>query len=503
MRESGILMPVSSLPSPSGVGELGKQAYEFIELLSRSGVKIWQILPLNPVGYGNSPYQPYSSCAGDEIYISLELLYEGGLLKELPKPFQEWQTRVRYEEVRAYKEPYLREAFENFTAMLQAASGTAAGSEGDARTRSAEDYEQFIAQPWVAEYAVFQALKQTNERKCWNEWKEEDKSWPEERRTLTEAEEAEAAYQRFLQYEFFRQWMRVKKKAEENGIRIMGDVPFYVGIDSVDVWGEKKNFLLDRDGKAVFIAGVPPDYFSATGQRWGNPIYDWDHMKKTGYQFWVDRIGYNQKLFDIIRIDHFRAFDTYWKIPASCPTAIEGEWVEAPGYEVIDTLLEKIPDVSLVAEDLGELRAEVLTLKEHYHFKGMKILVFSLNTSGKYAYDEFHDVENMIIYTGTHDNDTLMEWYQGLTTAAKRKLRRFLKRQGFGQGSVQERLLGYTWKSRAEYAIVPMADILGLGREGHINTPGTVGSPNWEWRMPDMERIRDALWKYHRQMRDR
>ena len=226
-------------------------------------------------------------------------------------------------------------------------------------------------------------------------------------------------------------------------------------------------------------------------------------MKKNGYQFWVDRIGYNQKLFDIIRIDHFRAFDTYWKIPASCPTAIEGEWVEAPGYEVIDTLLEKISGVSLVAEDLGDLRPEVLTLREHYHLKGMKILIFSLKTDGKYAYDEFHDVENMIIYTGTHDNDTLMEWYQGLTTAAKRKLRRFLKREGFGQGSIKDRLLGYTWKSRAEYAVVPMADILGLGREGHINTPGTVGSPNWEWRMPDMARMKKALEEYHHQMQER
>ena len=491
MRESGILMPVFALPSRTGVGELGRQAYEFIELLGRNGVKIWQILPLNPVGYGNSPYQPYSSCAGDEIYISLELLCEERLLDKRPEAFLEQERRVRYEEVRAFKEPYLREAFENFESVLQ----------ND--LKMAEDYQKFSAQSWVREYGVFQALKQTNEGKCWNEWKEEDKNWPEERRVLSKAEEAEVRYQMFLQYEFFRQWMRVKEKAREQGIRIMGDVPFYVGIDSVDVWAGKKNFLLDRDGRAVFIAGVPPDYFSATGQRWGNPIYDWDYMKKNGYQFWVDRIGYNQKLFDIIRIDHFRAFDTYWKIPASCPTAIEGEWVEAPGYEVIDTLLEKISGVSLVAEDLGDLRPEVLTLKEHYHLKGMKILIFSLKTDGKYAYDEFHDVENMIIYTGTHDNDTLMEWYQGLTTAAKRKLRRFLKRKGFGQGSIKDRLLGYTWKSRAEYAVVPMADILGLGREGHINTPGTVGSPNWEWRMPDMARMKKALEEYHHQMQER
>lgn len=483
MRESGVLMPVSALPSPTGVGELGRQAHQFIELLSRNGVKIWQILPLNPVGYGNSPYQPYSSCAGDEIYISLESLQEEGLLEKQPEPFLEGETRVRYDQVRAFKDPFLREAF--------------------ARFQPTDDYQEFIAQSWVEEYGVFRALKRANGGVCWNEWKEADKAWPEKRSPLSADVEAEAAYQMFLQYLFYRQWMKVREKARENGIRIMGDVPFYVGIDSVDVWAGKKNFLLDRDGQATFIAGVPPDYFSATGQRWGNPIYDWDYLKETGYRFWVDRIGYDQKLFDMIRIDHFRAFDTYWKIPASCPTAIEGKWIEAPGYEVLDTLLERLPGINLVAEDLGDLRPEVLTLKEHYHLKGMKILIFSLKTDGKYAYDEFHDRENLIIYTGTHDNDTLMEWYEKLTIPARRKLRRFLKRQGCGQGSVKDRLLAYTWKSRAEYAIVPMADILGLGREGHINTPGTVGSPNWEWRMPDMDGIAAGLARYRGKMSNR
>lgn len=483
MRETGILMPVSSLPSRTGVGELGSQAYEFVKLLKENGVKIWQILPLNPVGYGNSPYQPYSSCAGDEIYISLERLYEEGLLKECPPAFHEKDCRVDYESVRDFKEPYLREAFENF--------------------RETDAYREFIRQKWVWEYAVFRALRCANGGLCWNEWKEEDKKWPETRQELSKEVEREAAFQMFLQYEFFIQWMRVKTFANEKGIRIMGDVPFYVGIDSVDVWAGKDNFLLDTDGRPLFIAGVPPDYFSETGQRWGNPIYDWDFMKEHDYQFWVDRIGYSQKLFDIIRIDHFRAFDTYWKIPASCPTAVEGEWIEAPGYEVIDTLKEQIPELNLVAEDLGELRPEVWTLKNHYHLKGMKILVFSIETCGKYARDNFRDVENMIIYTGTHDNDTLRQWYEGLSVAARRKVRRFLTRQGIKQGSVQDRLLQYTWKSKAEYAIIPMADILGLGAIGHINTPGTVGSPNWEWRMPKMKDADVNLRKYRKFMTER
>lgn len=483
MRETGILMPVSSLPSRTGVGELGRETKEFLGYLEETGVKIWQILPLNPVGYGNSPYQPYSSCAGDEIYISLERLYEQGLLKQLPPAFSEEAKQVQYDKVRAWKEPYLREAFAQF--------------------EETEEYRTFAAQSWVQDYGMFRALKKENDNCCWNEWKEEHKTWTETRAEVDPAIKKEADYHIFLQYIFFCQWMEIKELANANGIRIMGDVPFYVGVDSVDVWAGKDNFLLDTDGRPIFIAGVPPDYFSATGQRWGNPIYDWDYLKENGYQFWVDRIGYSSRLFDIIRIDHFRAFDTFWKIPASCPTAVEGEWIEAPGYEVIDTLLEKIPGVNLVAEDLGDLRPEVLELKEHYHLKGMKILVFSIDTSGKYAKDIFSDVENMIIYTGTHDNDTLMEWYAGLSAAAKRKVRRFLAREGIRQGSVKDRLLAYTWKSKAEYAIVPMADILGMGKDAHLNTPGTVGSPNWEWRMPDMGQIEKNLKRYSRQMRER
>ncbi|CCX58167.1 putative uncharacterized protein [Blautia hydrogenotrophica CAG:147] len=345
-------------------------------------------------------------------------------------------------------------------------------------------------------YGVFRALKMANGGICWNEWPKEDRQWPEKRGELSKAVEEEAQYQIFLQYLFYTQWMRIKKLAADKEIQIMGDVPFYVGIDSVDVWSQKENFLLDEDGRPIFIAGVPPDYFSATGQRWGNPIYDWERLKADGYQFWVDRIGYNSRMFDILRIDHFRAFDTYWKIPASCPTAMEGEWVEAPGYEVIDTLKEKIPGVNLAAEDLGELRPEVLKLRDYYHLKGMKILVFAINSDGKYAYDELPDKENMIIYTGTHDNDTLMEWYLGLSTARRRKIRGFLKRQGYKDGSVKDRLLAYTMGSKAQYAIVPMGDILGLGSQGHLNTPGTVGSPNWEWRMPDFERASRELVKY-------
>lgn len=483
MKKTGILLPVSSLPSREGVGGLGREAYRWLDMLEENGVTIWQILPLNPTGYGNSPYQPYSSYAGDEIYISLERLYEKGLLKELPSRVWEHPERVDFEQVRRFKEPYLREA--------------CASQEND------QAYEAFASQEWVFQYGVFRAFKKANDDRCWNEWPEEQKSWAEGKREVPEAYREEVGFHIFLQYQFYCQWMEVKEYAGQKQIQIMGDVPFYVGVDSVDVWAGKKNFLLDETGSLTFIAGVPPDYFSATGQRWGNPIYDWDYMKRDGYQFWVDRIGYNQKLFDIIRIDHFRAFDTYWKIPASCPTAVEGEWIEAPGYEVLETLKRELPMVHLVAEDLGDLRPEVHVLKEHYQLKGMKILQFTLHTDGKYAVDDFRDTEHMIIYTGTHDNATIREWYSSLSVARRRKIRKWLKRKGYGGGTVTERLIRYTLNSKAGYAVIPAYDILEEGSDARLNTPGTVGSPNWEWRMTGFENMEKELPRYKREIEKR
>lgn len=476
-------MPVSALPSKTGVGELGPYAHKFVNCLAENGVNIWQILPLNPVGYGNSPYQPYSSFAGDELYISLDELYKTGLLREIPPVFMEDNKRVPFEKVRKWKNTYLRNAFAEFMEKDGAHS---------------KEYQDFISREWVYEYGVFRALKNKNGGKCWNDWSREERDWCKNKKNLMPDVEKEAQFHMFLQYIFYIQWMEIKKEANKKGIQIMGDVPFYVGLDSVDVWSGKENFLLDTDGRPIFIAGVPPDYFSVTGQRWGNPIYDWEYMKKTEYEFWIKRIGCSGELFDIVRIDHFRAFDTFWKIPSTCPTAIEGEWVEAPGYEVLDLLLEKLPGIHLVAEDLGLLRPEVHKLKDHYGLKGMKILQFSIDTHGKYAKDTFPDSQNMIIYTGTHDNDTLLEWYGKLSKSAKRKVRRFLKRKKIYGGTVKDRLLRYTWGSPAEYAIIPMGDVLGLGKEGHINTPGTVGPPNWEWHMPSMERIEQALKGYKR-----
>ena len=304
MRETGILLSLSSLPGGYGAGDMGAEAMAFVDFLSEAGVKVWQLLPLGPTGYGNSPYQPDSSQAGDPMYISLAGLHAEGLLSELPPPLAAG-SRVDFEAVRAFRAPWLRRAFEGF--------------------QPGGDYEAFARQSWVQDYAVFRSFKVLHNGACWIDWPEAYRDWPKTRDpSLIAPLEAEIRFQCFLQYQFARQWRRLRDYAHEKGVKLLGDMPFYVGLDSVEVWAGRDNFLLEQDGRPSFVAGVPPDYFSETGQRWGNPIYNWEKLKKDGYQFWIDRIGYSQKLFDILRIDHFRAFDTFWKIPSSCPTAVEG-----------------------------------------------------------------------------------------------------------------------------------------------------------------------------------
>lgn len=465
-RVAGVLMPVASLPSKDGAGSFGKEAYAFVDCIAEMGMKIWQLLPLNPLGYGNSPYQPFSSFAGDELYIDLGLLEKAGYIKDRRSYAEEYgkADKVEYEKARAYKAPYLKEAYTAFW-------------EKESKSKA---FLTFTEMDWVYPYAVFIALKKQNDLRCWNEWPKEQQDWILDHKYDISHLEEEIQYQMFLQYMFYKQWNDLKKYANKKGVSIMGDIPFYVGIDSLDVWSCRENFLLGADGQPTFIAGVPPDYFSVTGQRWGNPIYDWDYLKKNQFVFWIDRLAYSSQLYDIIRIDHFRAFDTYWKIPASCDTAIEGEWVEAPGYELFDTVFEKLPDIQIVAEDLGDLRPQVLTLRDHYHFMGMNIAEFS------FLSEEDPTAEHQLIYTGTHDNQTVKGWYADLDEESKRAVRKKLSKLGKPGESVCRRLLRYTYESRAKLAIIPVMDILELDDSARLNTPGTVGSPNWEWSMKSM-----------------
>lgn len=470
MKEAGVLMPISSLPSRYGIGDFGKESYTFVEKCRQNKIKIWQILPLHPLGYGNSPYQPYSSFAGDEIYISLDLLKKEGLLEEVPK-FRQNETSISYEEVRAFKGRYLKKAFEAFVPT--------------------REYATFLKKDWVYPYAVFITLKKENDLKCWNEWPKEQQDWIKNQEFSLEPYEEQIRYELFLQYIFNKQWMSLKNYANEAGIKMMGDVPFYVGMDSLDVWSNQNCFLLDDKGRPTFIAGVPPDYFSSTGQRWGNPIYDWDYLKKHGFDFWIKRLTYAGELFDIIRIDHFRAFDTYWKIPSSCPTAMEGEWVEAPGYEIFPLILKQLKGTEIVAEDLGDLRPEVKKLRDFFHLKGMKILQFAFDPKEKN--NRFKDRENMIIYTGTHDNQTIRDWYLDQTRSRRMYIRWYLWKKGYHDKKVSHQFIAYALDSVAAIAIIPVQDILGLGKEGRINTPGTLGSPNWEWKLADFKELDDNL----------
>lgn len=457
-------MPVASLPSEYGIGDLGSGCRQFIDLLKKSGISIWQILPLNPLGYGNSPYQPYSSFAGDELYLSLSEFYQEGLIKTLPAPFMSDSGRIDYQAARDYKAPWLYEAFSNFVPDT--------------------DYEKFIAQEWVYQYAVFLTFKKKNSLRCWNEWPDEYKNWILDRAFDETVYEKEIRYEMFLQYEFQKQWKNVKRCANEAGIQIMGDLPFYVGIDSLDVWAGQKNFLIGADGQPVFIAGVPPDYFSATGQRWGNPIYDWAYMEKDQFSFWFERLRYNSTLFDILRIDHFRAFDTYWKIPASCETAVVGEWAEAPGYRFFDELRRRYPNMNIVAEDLGDMRREVYELRDHYQFAGMKIIQFVFDPNENN--NNFEDRKNMLVYTGTHDNQTIQGWFESQDYKTRLSTDLYLASLGYRDDSIAHRFIRYAFDSVADYALVPVQDVLSLGDKGRLNTPGTLGSPNWEWRLKDM-----------------
>lgn len=464
-KYSGLLMPVASLPSDYGIGDFGKYSYEFVDILKDMEFKIWQLLPLNPLGFGNSPYQPYSSKAIDELYLDLDEFYELGLIDK-PDNFNEEKTNIEYDAIREYKRQYIDIAFEKYEAE--------------------DEYLEFRKQAWVIKYAKFIELKQKNNMILWTDWPLEDREFLNNHEDIEISIVMERVI--FGQYFLFRQWLKLKEYANSKGIIIMGDIPIYVGLDSEDVWSNRKQFLLDDDGRPVFIAGVPPDSFSATGQRWGNPIYDWDLMKEEGFKFWLERLNFTSKLFDTVRIDHFRAFDTYWKIPASCETAMDGEWIEAPGYEFFDTLYETYPDINIVAEDLGDLRPEVLVLKDHYGLKGMRIFEESIFYEGIEL-----ENPNTIIYTGTHDNRTLRAWYKDLSQDRVNVLDEIMRKYNIKNRNENLNIIEYMFNSNAQVAVIPMVDLINLDDNSRINTPGTVGSPNWEWKLDSFDIVKKYI----------
>lgn len=475
MRSAGILMPVASFPSNYGIGDFGTEAYKFVDIIHQMQLKIWQVLPLNPLGYGNSPYQAYSSFAGDELYISVDRLVTDELLTpaDLIKFNSDKPTIIEYQAVRRHKEPMLRKAFANFKAS----------------NKLRAEYVQFSTiTSWLKNYAVFLTLKKANDLKIWTDWPTAHKNWIKDNALDLTPFQEQIDYEMFLQFIFYRQWFALKQYANNLGIQVMGDIPIYIGMDSLDVWENQDIFLLDENQQPTFIAGVPPDYFSATGQRWGNPLYNWEALEANGFKFWIERLRGNATAFDIIRIDHFRAFDTYWKIPASCPTAVEGEWVEAPGYALFDTIYRELPEIKIVAEDLGDLRKEVLDLRDHYNLKGMKIFQFifepHLDNSA------LEKTVNTIVYTGTHDNSTLMGWYNSLSHEQRHALREYFHAS---DENIKSAILAYILNYQAEYVIFPAQDIIGLDDSSRLNTPGTVGSPNWEWKLANFSALQSEI----------
>lgn len=489
-KQRGILLPIASLPGDHGIGDFGRFGYMFADMLNEAGIKLWQILPLNPVGFGNSPYQPFSSYAGEHNYINIDLLFDKGLLDERPPHFRDSEERIDYGAVTEYKERYFKEAFSRYVPD--------------------EGYSEFIKNDWAYLYAVFFTLKKINGLRCWNEWPCEQQkiiskllpyrdniplllekapgilsSLCKEEKIDEDAFFKDIDYELFLQYMFYIQWMDLKKYVNAKGIKIIGDIPFYPGIDSLDVWSNQDCFLMGADAKPSFVAGVPPDFFSETGQRWGNPIYDWDHLEKTGFKFWLDRLKGGNRMFDIIRLDHFRAFDTYWKINADCETAIDGEWVEAPGYKFFDKMFEEIPDIEIIAEDLGDLRPEVLVLRDHYNFCGMKVIQFTTDPLNRD--DDLDDVEQSVLYTGTHDNQTIFAWYLDLTQEQKDAVIEELNKNGFTDYEIQWKMIQRALRSPARIAIVTMQDILGLDDSARLNKPSTLGGGNWEWKLASFE----------------
>ncbi|WP_276875580.1 4-alpha-glucanotransferase [Anaerococcus hydrogenalis] len=472
MKKAGILLPLQSINGDYGIGDFGEKSYEFIDIIKKSGFDMWQILPLNPLGYGNSPYQPYSSFAGDEIYISLELLYKDGLLDQKPKKLDQ-KSRIDYEFVRKFKEKYLKLAYENFK-----------------KNKGYEDesYKEFLKFDFVYNYGVFITFKKENGLRSWNEWPDEMKNWIRDKKLDLSPYEDKINYEIFIQYIFYKQWMKLKEYANKNKIKIVGDIPFYVGLDSLDVWENQKYFQITKDGREKLIAGVPPDNFSATGQRWGNPIYNWEKIKEDDFSFWINRLAYNGKLYDIVRLDHFRAFDTYWVIDAKEKTAIKGKWHLAPGYDLFKKVKKELNDVEFIAEDLGEIRPEVFELRDYFDLKGMVIIQEFLKPKEEKCIDA---PENSVAYTGTHDNKTLMAWFDELDKDKKEDVKKLFEKLGIKNKSIYDDFFEFAMKRDSEYVIIPLQDILGLGDEARINEPATLDDKNWSFKFTSMESLKE------------
>ena len=470
MRRNGMLLPIASLPSPYGIGGFSKEAYEFIDLLEETGQKLWQILPLGPTSYGDSPYQSFSTFAGNPYFIDLDTLAEKGwLTKEAceASDYGDNESYIDYGRIYNSRFVLLKQAFLNSDIL------------------SDEKFTEFCKanQHWLPDYALYMALKNQNDGKSWIEWEEEIRlRKPEAVEYYKKELEEECNFYEFLQYEFHEQWTKVKEYAHKKGIQIVGDVPIYVAFDSADTWANPELFQLDEKNLPLGVAGCPPDAFSATGQLWGNPLYNWAYHKKTGYDWWLKRIAYCFDLYDIVRIDHFRGFDEYYSIPYGDETAVNGHWEKGPGMDLFNTVKEKLGELDIIAEDLGFLTESVSQLLKDSGYPGMKVLQFAFDPSEDSDYLTYKYQRNCVVYTGTHDNDTTAGWFEKLSDGDKEVALRYMNSFYTPKEEQHWDLIALAMRSTADTCIIPVQDFLGLGSEARINMPSTLGD-NWKWRM--------------------
>ena len=471
-RSSGILFHPTSLPGKYGIGTLGKEAYAFIDFLKKSRQKLWQIFPLGPTGYGDSPYQSFSSFAGNPYLIDFDLLIEAHLLSEEDLRdvfFGDNEEYIDYGAIYNQKYPLLRKAYENFKS-----------SDNHEMRQNLEHFKRENAS-WLNDYSLYISLKNHFNGLPWNEWAHDIKNREHGAMEHYKNELADdIEYHNFIQFLFFKQWGDVKRYANENGIKIIGDIPIFVAADSSDAWANPEIFLFDEERKPVKVAGVPPDYFSATGQLWGNPLYNWQKLKETNYSWWVERVRANLSTCDIIRIDHFRGFEAYWAVPYGDDTAINGQWEPGPGIDLFNAIKSQLGELPIIAEDLGLMTQGVIDLREATGFPGMKILGFAFDSGEENDYLPHTYTKNCVVYTGTHDNDTLIGWFQKAKEEDRQFARDYLNSRS--DDEIHWDAIRGAWSSVANMAISPVQDFLGLGSEARINTPG-VAAGNWQWRL--------------------
>ena len=472
-RAAGILMPISSLPSEYGIGCFSKSAYEFVDWLKKAGQSYWQILPLGPTSYGDSPYQSFSTFAGNPYFIDLETLIEEGVLTKKECDAVGWgraKGSIDYKKIYEGRYPLLRKAYER------------------SKVQENTEYQKFVEENswWLSDYALFMAVKDRFGGVEWKQWADDIKlRWGPAMDYYREELYFDIEFQQYMQFKFYEQWMKLKAYANKKGIQIIGDIPIYVAMDSADTWAHPELFQLDEENVPVAVAGCPPDGFSATGQLWGNPLYRWGYHRETGYQWWLSRLSYVFRLYDVVRIDHFRGFDEYFSIPYGAETAVDGHWEKGPGIELFWRVREALGEKPVIAEDLGYVTDTVRDLVRDSGFPGMKVLEFAFDSRDSGCANDYlpHNYpENSVAYTGTHDNETLVGWWGSISKEEQKLTREYLCDTYTPEKELYKSLISLVMRSAAKLCVIPMQDYLGLDNRYRMNTPSTVGT-NWKWRI--------------------